>query len=126
MKKIKSSLVIMIAASAVITMILTSFQVKKINVTGTWEMTVETTGGTGNPVFILKHVNDSILSGTYTGMLGEAPVKGTLNGDKIKLQFSIEDNLVVYSGTVTDNTMKGKVVLASYGEATFTGKRKVN
>ncbi len=97
---------------------------QKINVKGKWEMAVETNAGSGNPVFELKHVSDTKLEGTYTGRLGDADVKGMLEGNKIHLEFFVSDMQVEYDGTVDGDTMKGKVKLGNMGEGTFTGKRK--
>jgi hypothetical protein len=97
---------------------------QKPKVTGTWNMSVETTAGSGSPTFILKQDDDINISGTYSGQLGEAPVKGTIKGNDIRLEFNISGNLIEYTGTITDDTMKGKVKLGSMAEGTFTGKRK--
>jgi hypothetical protein len=93
-------------------------------VDGRWLMNVETTMGSGSPTFVLKHVNDSTLTGSYTGALGEAEVKGTINGKKIRLEFTIQANMIEYTGTVDGDTMKGIVKLGTMGEGSFTGKRE--
>ncbi len=93
-------------------------------VDGKWLMNVETTMGSGSPTFVLKHVNDSTLSGNYTGALGEAEVKGTVNGNKIRLEFTIQANMIEYTGTVDGDNMKGIVKLGTMGEGSFTGKRE--
>ncbi len=95
-----------------------------VDVKGNWKMNVETSVGSGNPDFELKHITETTLTGTYKGQLGEAKVKGTVEGNKIHLEFSVSGNLVEYDGTVDDDTMKGKVKLGSMGEGTFTGARK--
>jgi hypothetical protein len=93
-------------------------------VDGKWLMNVETTMGSGSPTFVLKHVNDSTLTGNYTGALGEAEVKGTINGKKIRLEFTIQANMIEYTGTVDGDMMKGIVKLGTMGEGSFTGKRE--
>ena len=112
-------------AISVICLILSvSFQTQKPVVTGTWNMTVETSAGTGTPVFVLKQNNDTLKTGTYIGQFGEAPVKGSIKVNKIKLKFSASDMDISYSGIVDGNTMKGKVVFGTMAEGTFTGIRK--
>ena len=95
-----------------------------INVKGTWNLTVETSAGSGSPTFDLKHITDSTLEGTYHGQLGETGLKGTLKGNKIYVVFSVSGIDIEYSGTVEGDAMKGKVVLGTMGEGTFTGTRK--
>ncbi len=105
-----------------ISLALTAFA-QAIDVSGKWNMKVETTAGSGTPVFVLKQSGDSI-TGTYTGQLGEAPVKGTLKDKEIRLEFKANDIAVVYTGTVDGNTMKGKAVFGDLGEGTFSGSKE--
>lgn len=94
------------------------------NVKGNWNMSVETSVGSGSPEFNLKHVDQTTLAGTYKGQLGEAAMKGTINGNKIHLEFEISGNLIEYDGIVDGDIMKGSVKLGSMGEGTFAGARK--
>lgn len=95
------------------------------NVTGTWNMTVQTDMGSGSPTFVLKQDEKGTITGIYSGQLGETPVKGTLKGDVIHMELDIQGNLIQYDGTVVGDTMKGKVKLGSIAEGTFSGKRKL-
>jgi hypothetical protein len=93
-------------------------------ITGTWNFTVETNAGSGSPVFIFNQETETSFTGTYKGQLGEAPVKGTINGKEVKFSFTINDNLIEYSGTRDGNSMKGTVKLGSMAEGTFQATRK--
>ncbi len=93
-------------------------------VSGKWNMKVETSAGSGTPVFVLKQSGDTI-TGTYTGQLGEAAVKGTLKEKEIRLEFKAGEINVVYTGTVDGNTMKGKAVFGNLGEGTFSGTKEI-
>ena len=97
------------------------------DVTGTWEMTVETAWGSGNPTFTLTQDGESI-SGTYNGYFGEAPVSGTIKGAEVTLSLEVtaqgQDVKVDYIGTVDGDTMAGKVLFAGQGDATFKATRK--
>jgi hypothetical protein len=117
---------LIISTVLIMTVITATAQKKQqhANVKGTWAMTVETSAGSGSPVFELQHVTDTSLSGTYSGRLGKAEVKGTVEGNVIHLEFTISGNVIEYDGTVEDDTMKGKVKLGSMGEGTFTGSKK--
>ena len=101
----------------------TILQAQAIDVTGKWNMKVETSAGSGSPVFVLKQSKDSI-SGTYSGQLGEAVVKGTIKDKEIRLEFKGGEIACVYTGTVEGNTMKGKAVFGDLGEGTFSGVKE--
>jgi hypothetical protein len=116
----------MAIASVIIAILSVSFQVQKINVSGTWNMVVETSQGSGNPVMVLKQDNDSIITGTYTGQFGEAPLNGKVKAGKISFRIATSDLTIDYVGTVEGSAMKGKVIFGSYGKGTFTGKKKEN
>ncbi len=115
------------AAIFVTVMLLTvSFQSQPPKVTGTWNLSVETAAGSGTPVFQLKQENDTLITGTYRGQFGESPVKGTIKASRLDLKFSASDMVMEYIGTITADSIKGKVIFGTMGEGTFTGKRKDN
>lgn len=93
-------------------------------ITGTWNFTVETSAGSGSPVFIFNQETETSFTGTYKGQLGEAPVKGTINGKEVKFSFTVNDNLIEYTGTRDGNSMKGTVKLGSMAEGNFQATRK--
>ena len=95
----------------------------KINLTGTWTVDVQTVMGSGNPTFVLKQEGEKI-TGTYSGSLGDSQVTGTLKGNVLHLEFSIQGNLITYDGTATATSIDGKVNLADMASGTFSGKRK--
>lgn len=97
---------------------------EKIDITGTWAMEVQTDAGSGTPTFVFKQDGEK-LSGTYTGQLGDSQVSGTLKGNVIHLEFSIQGNLITYDGKVSSpSEMSGTVNLAEMASGTFTGKKK--
>lgn len=98
----------------------------KVDVTGAWDVEVQTEQGAGNPAFTFKQDGEK-LTGTYKGLLGESTLTGTVKGDKIEFSFKVSGQLegtVSYTGTTDGKTMKGKLSLAGMGEGTFTGKKK--
>jgi hypothetical protein len=94
------------------------------DVSGKWNMKVETSAGSGTPVFELKQSGETI-TGTYKGQLGQADVKGTLKDKDIKLEFKAGEINIVYTGTIEGNTMKGKAVFGDMGEGTFSGTKEI-
>jgi hypothetical protein len=98
----------------------------RIDLSGTWNLEVETGQGSGRPTLTIKQSGETI-SGTYQGMLGEAPLSGSIKDDKFEISFQASGQLegkVVYQGTTNGQTMQGKVTLANVGEGTFTGRKK--
>ncbi|MDQ3013788.1 MAG: hypothetical protein M3X11_24175, partial [Acidobacteriota bacterium] len=57
-----------------------------INVTGSWDVEVQTDQGSGNPAFTFKQDGEK-LTGSYKGALGESTLAGTVKGDKIEFSF---------------------------------------
>jgi len=97
------------------------------DVTGTWSMAVESPQGSGTPTFTLTQEGETI-TGTYEGFFGEAPVTGAIKGDEVTLSIEVtaqgQDVKVDYVATVDGDSMAGKVLFGSFGEATFEGTRE--
>jgi hypothetical protein len=100
----------------------------KVDVTGKWQLSVETAAGGGTPTLTFKQDGEK-LSGHYSSAtLGEADFTGTLKGTAITFSFTVDAQGtsldVVYTGTMEGpNAMKGTVVLGPLGDGTWTGKR---
>jgi len=100
----------------------------KVDVTGAWAFQVETPAGSGTPTFTFKQEGEK-LTGQYKGAFGEAPLTGSVKGNKvdwaIKVSVQGQDATIKYSGTVEkDGTMKGTADLGEIGSATWTAKRQ--
>lgn len=105
-----------------------SVSVFAADVTGTWNVAVELSVGSGSPTIVLKQQGEK-LSGTYTGTLGEAPVSGKIDGDKVEFWFEAEAAgqkfRATYKGVVKDGkAMQGTVDYSGIGDGTFTAKKK--
>ena len=99
----------------------------KVDVTGKWAFSVETSAGAGAPTFTFKQDGEK-LTGHYTGTFGEADLTGTVKGADITFGFTVDAQGTAlketYTGTVDKDTMKGKLVIEGLGEGTFTAKRQ--
>jgi hypothetical protein len=99
----------------------------KVDVTGKWAFSVETSAGAGAPTMTFKQDGEK-LTGHYTGTFGEADLTGTVKGAAIAFSFSVDAQGTkineTYTGTVDKDTMKGKIVIEGLGEGTFTAKRQ--
>jgi len=92
------------------------------DVTGKWTFNVVLDAGSGTPTFDFVQKGES-LTGTYHGTFGEAPLKGTVKGDKIEFSFGSGDAEAKYSGTVSGNKMKGECEYGAAGHGTFEGSK---
>ena len=100
----------------------------KANITGAWAFAVETPAGSGTPTFNFKQDGEK-LTGQYKGAFGEAPVTGTVKGNKVDFSFKVEGQgqqaTLTYTGTIEkDGTMKGTVDLGEIGKGSWTAKRQ--
>ncbi len=97
------------------------------DVSGTWDLTVESQDGTANPSITLIQSGEQ-LSGTYRGRMGQYRVEGTIRGSAIRfsvnMRFQDQPLVVTYSGTVDADSMKGTVQFGEYGSGRWTGKRR--
>ena len=99
----------------------------KVDVTGTWTFTVDTSAGSGTPTIALKQDGDK-LTGHYSGQLGEADLAGSVKGQDIAFTFTVEAQgtklVCTYTGTIeSKDALKGKVDIAGLAGGTFTAKR---
>lgn len=101
----------------------------KVDVSGKWIFTVETSAGAGMPTVTLKQDGEKV-TGHYSSMqLGEADLTGSVKGRDIAFSFTANvldmQIPVSYTGTIEGkDAMKGKIVITGLGDGTFTGKRQ--
>lgn len=109
-------------------LLLTACTLWAADVSGKWNLSVESDAGSGTPTFVLKQDGDK-LSGTYSGQLGDAKVTGTVSGDKVQFWFEASptgDKITVkYTGTLQgEKKIKGEVDFGGLGKGTFTGEKQ--
>lgn len=94
------------------------------DVTGTWNAKVDLGGQGGSPTFVLKQDGDK-LTGTYSGALGDAPLRGTIKGSDITFDFDVQGAAVHYAGKVNaDGTkMEGTCDYGGQASGTFTATK---
>ena len=92
------------------------------DVTGSWQFVVELDIGSGDPTFVFEQ-DDEMLTGTYEGMFGEAPVTGTVKGNQIEFRFGAQGSEAVYVGTIDGDTMSGNCDYGGVGEGTWEADR---
>jgi hypothetical protein len=97
------------------------------DLSGNWVLTTTSQMGTQDSDMTVKQTG-SALAGTLTSQMGSVDYTGNVEGDAIAFTFTIpaggSDLKCDYSGTIAGDTMQGKAVFGSFGEGTFTAKRK--
>jgi hypothetical protein len=97
------------------------------SVAGTWELTVESPMGSRTSDAVFTQSGET-LGGKMVSQRGEAPLQGTIKGDNVAFNLTInaqgQDLTIDYSGKVTGDTMSGTVQFGSFGDGKWTGKRK--
>lgn len=103
-----------------------SFSAFAADVSGNWNLTVESPRGVQNPTMTLAQKGEEV-TGTYKGARGEMPVKGTLKGNDLKLSYTVSmqgnEMTINYEGVVNGDAIDGKVIMGQMGEAKFTAKK---
>lgn len=94
------------------------------DVTGTWKAKVYLGDQTGSPIFVLKQDGEK-LTGTYSGALGEAQVRGTVKGNEIVLDFDVSGAAIHYAGKIDVEGKKidGSVDYGGQASGTFTATK---
>jgi len=96
------------------------------NISGKWEVQVEGYGAPRAQKFELKQKGED-LSGVYAGKFGESKVTGTVKDAAVEFEMRIidKDHIVTvhYSGTATDDGIKGTVTFGEEGKGTWVALR---
>jgi hypothetical protein len=96
------------------------------DVSGSWDLTVESQQATSHPSITLIQEGEK-LTGTYRGQMGDSALQGTLRGNEIRfnvtLKFQDASYVVTYSGTVSEDTMKGSVRFGDMGTGKWSARR---
>jgi hypothetical protein len=94
---------------------------------GNWVVTTTSQMGAQDSNMTVTQAG-SAIKGTLTSQMGSVDYTGTVTGNAVAFGFTINaqgtDLKIDYSGTVEGDTMKGKAVFGSFGEGTFTAKKK--
>jgi len=100
---------------------------KPVDITGSWEMTVESPQG---PMTIVAHFKQDgeTLTGTHVSEMGESPLKGTVKGANVEYTLTLDmggqQMSIVHKAKVDGNTMTGSAEIEGMGTITFTAKKK--
>ena len=96
------------------------------SVTGDWDASMNTPGGTRTFRLVLKQDGEK-LTGTVKREAGDAPLEGTVVGSNVKFAYSImyQGNPITLTMTavLAGDEMKGQVDIASQMQDVFQAKR---
>ncbi len=102
---------------------LMAFSASAADISGKWTFHVKFFLHNGDPWFQFQQSGEN-LTGTYHGHFGEAPLTGSVKGDKVEFTIADKQGTAVYSGDLKGDTMKGT---AKYplplGTGHFEGQR---
>jgi hypothetical protein len=100
---------------------------EKVDVTGIWDMTVESPQGALDVVATLKQEGEK-LTGTQASQMGEVALEGSVVGNEIKYTINIDAGgqqmTIVYAGKVEGDTMTGVFDFAGMGTASWSAKKR--
>jgi hypothetical protein len=98
----------------------------KVDINGTWDLTIESPQGTRNATAVLKADGEKV-SGAMKRQQGELPLTGTLKGSDITLVYSIklqdQDLTITLSGKADKDSMKGNADFGGFAQGTWSAKR---
>ena len=127
MKTVFRTTTALIIAAALLTSAHAATAAQATNVTGEWAFNVTTDQGGGTPTITFKQDGEK-LTGKYVGQLGSSDLTGTVKGNDITFNFTVDvqgqQAPVTYKGTVEKNTMKGTLDIAGMVNGTFTATKK--
>ena len=92
---------------------------KAIDVTGTWDSTVESPQGAMTSVATYKQQGET-LTGTHVGQIGEVALKGTVKGNQVVYTIAIDMQgqqlTITYTGKIDGDAIAGTAEFGGMGE----------
>jgi hypothetical protein len=98
-----------------------------VDVTGVWDMVVETPQGALENVATFKQEGEK-LAGTLTSQMGEIALEGTVVGNEIKWILNIDAGgqqmSIAFAGKVEGEAMTGIFEMGGMGSAAWSAKKR--
>lgn len=98
-----------------------------VDVTGVWDVTVETTNGAIENVGTLKQEGEK-LTGTLASQMGEVAFEGTVVGSEIKWVLNIDmggqQMAIAFAGKVDGETMAGVFEMGGMGTSGWSARKR--
>lgn len=97
------------------------------DISGRWDMIVDFFTTQGQHQLFIEKQDGKWLEGSHKGDFSVMPLAGTIEGEQVKLrsQYNAPGDSIVYTfnGTVTGDTMTGKIHMGEYLTSNFTAKK---
>jgi hypothetical protein len=98
-----------------------------VDVTGTWDLSVETPQGTMSLSATFKQDGEK-LTGTQSSQMGEVALEGSVKETDIAFVVVInmqgQDLTITYTGKIDGEAMSGAVDFGGYGSSTWSAQKK--
>jgi hypothetical protein len=111
---------------AVLAPLVLVFTAPQASLTGEWALEFTTPRGHAEYVMYLTHEGPR-LNGHLTSEYGEVMLKGTVNGDEVKIAWEESEGgktmMISLTGTVKGDAITGTAKLGSVGEGPFRAER---
>jgi hypothetical protein len=115
------------AALAIVASVATAAPRLLADLTGKWEMSIDSPGGPQPATMTVTH-KDSSLTGTFDSAFGSAPLTGTVTGASVKFSLQIDVGgqvlAILGAAAVKDNTINGVLDVSGMGGMPFSAARK--
>jgi len=113
-------------AIAIISILAISTSAQSPNLTGDWELTINSPQGTFNPKATFKQDGEK-LSGMFKGQPGELPLQGTVKGNELKVNYTVkfndQDLVITLSGIVDGDSIKGQADFGGFAQGDWSARR---
>jgi hypothetical protein len=100
---------------------------EKVDITGTWDMTIETPQGQMNLTATFKQEGEK-LTGTQASPMGEIALEGTVIGNEVKYTIVIDmqgqQATIVFGAKVEGDSMTGVFDFGGQGSGAWSAKKK--
>ena len=97
------------------------------DLTGNWDVSVEYYSGIGDHKLFLVKQDGNDIRGTHKSTFSMLDIAGRIEGKKVRLQSSYQDNAesvpFTFDGNIDGDTFSGVLYLGEYRSANFIAKR---
>ena len=101
---------------------------KKVDVTGTWELSMEGPDGPMTVTAVYKQEGEKLTGTQASPMGGEDKLEGTVKDNVIQYTIHVDmggqQMAIPFTGKVDGDTITGSMTLGEMGSMNFTAKRK--